>query len=99
MTISFRNSSLRSRSMSVAPRLKSGAASDFKSVYLPLVRPFSAVPALLQRMRANGIKLAVASSAKKDELDVYLQIAEVADIFDAIVSSEDVQTPSRHPMS
>ncbi|SAK70211.1 HAD family hydrolase [Caballeronia glebae] len=79
------------------PALEEWRGKHFKSVYLPLVRPFSAVPALLQRMRANGIKLAVASSAKKDELDAYLQIAEVADIFDAIVSSEDVQSSKPAP--
>ncbi|SAL01979.1 HAD family hydrolase [Caballeronia pedi] len=69
----------------------------FKSGYLPFVRPFSAVPALLTRLREKGIKLAVASSAKKDELDVYLQIADVADLFDVTVSSEDVQTSKPAP--
>jgi phosphoglycolate phosphatase-like HAD superfamily hydrolase len=40
----------------------------FKSEYLPLVRPFSAVPNLLRRVRDAGVRVAVASSAKKDEL-------------------------------
>src|SRR6478752_1203562 len=40
----------------------------FKSRYLPLVRPFSAVPDLLRRARDAGLRIAVASSAKKDEL-------------------------------
>lgn len=52
------------------PALEDWRGKRFKNAYLPLVRPFSAVPALLQRLRANGIKLAAASSAKKDELDV-----------------------------
>ncbi|BBQ02468.1 phosphoglycolate phosphatase (plasmid) [Burkholderia sp. SFA1] len=69
----------------------------FKSAYLPLIRPFSAVPALLTRLREKGIKLAVASSAKKDELDVYLQIADVADLFDVTVPSEDVRTSKPAP--
>ncbi|KXV10680.1 HAD family hydrolase [Caballeronia megalochromosomata] len=79
------------------PALQDWRGKRFKSAYLPLVRPFSAVPALLQRLQANGIKLAVASSAKKDELDVYLQIAAVADVFDVTVSSEDVQTSKPAP--
>jgi phosphoglycolate phosphatase-like HAD superfamily hydrolase len=37
----------------------------FKDKYLPLVRPFSAVPDLLKRVRSSGLKVAVASSAKK----------------------------------
>ena len=44
----------------------------FKTEYLPLVRPFSAVPDLLRRVRDAGLQIAVASSAKKDELDKYL---------------------------
>jgi phosphoglycolate phosphatase-like HAD superfamily hydrolase len=38
----------------------------FKTAYLPLVRPFSAVPDLLRRVRDAGLRIAVASSAKKD---------------------------------
>src|ERR1700754_741392 len=52
----------------------------FKSEYLPLVRPFSAVPDLLRRVRDAGIRVAVASSAKKAELGKYLDIAHIADL-------------------
>jgi len=61
----------------------------FKSKYLPLVRPFSAVPELLRRVREAGLKLAVASSATKSELGVYLEIACVRDLVDVATSSED----------
>jgi phosphoglycolate phosphatase-like HAD superfamily hydrolase len=37
---------------------------QFKSEYLPLVRPFSAVPDLLRRVKDAGVRIAVASSAK-----------------------------------
>jgi hypothetical protein len=49
----------------------------FKSKYLPLVRPFSAVPELLPLAREEGLKIAVASSAKASELEVYLDIARI----------------------
>jgi phosphoglycolate phosphatase-like HAD superfamily hydrolase len=52
----------------------------FKSAYLPLVRPFSAVPDLLRRVRDAGLQVAIASSAKKDELGKYLDIARIADL-------------------
>jgi phosphoglycolate phosphatase-like HAD superfamily hydrolase len=52
----------------------------FKSEYLPMVRPFSAVPDLLKRGRDAGLRIAVASSAKKDELDKYLDIARITDL-------------------
>ena len=41
----------------------------FKSRYLSLIRPFSAVPDLLQRARDAGLRIAIASSAKKEELN------------------------------
>ena len=61
----------------------------FKAEYLPLVRPFSAVPALLRRVREAGLGVAIGSSAKKDELEKYLDIARIADMVDVKTSSED----------
>ena len=61
----------------------------FKSNYLPLVRPFSAVPALLRRVRDTGLRIAVASSAKKDEVDKYLDIARITDLVELKTSSDD----------
>src|ERR1700759_1966351 len=60
----------------------------FKSEYLPLVRPFSAVPDLLRRVHDAGLRVALGSSAKKDELDKYL---DIADLVDVKTSSEDAK--------
>lgn len=69
----------------------------FKSAYLPLVRPFSAVPDLLRRVRDEGLQIAVASSAKKDELEKYLDIARIADLVDVTTSSDDVEQSKPAP--
>ncbi|MGX4770258.1 HAD family hydrolase [Bradyrhizobium guangdongense] len=69
----------------------------FKSAYLPLVRPFSAVPDLLRRIRHAGIRLAVASSAKKDELATYLDIAGIANLAEVTTCSDDVQQSKPAP--
>ena len=69
----------------------------FKSEYLPLVRPFSAVPKLLQRAREAGLRVAVASSAKKDELEKYLDIAGISDLVDVTTSSDDVEESKPAP--
>jgi HAD superfamily hydrolase (TIGR01509 family) len=69
----------------------------FKTEYLPLVRPFSAVPDLLQRVRDAGLRIAVASSAKKDELENYLDIAGIADLIDVTTSSDDVEESKPAP--
>jgi phosphoglycolate phosphatase-like HAD superfamily hydrolase len=69
----------------------------FKTKYLPLVRPFSAVPDLLRRVRDAGVRVAIASSAKKDELDKYLDIAAIADLVDVTASSEDAEESKPAP--
>ena len=69
----------------------------FKSAYLPLVRPFSAVPDLLRRIRHAGIRLAVASSAKKDELATYLDIAGIANLAEVTTCSDDVRQSKPAP--
>lgn len=70
---------------------------QFKSKYLSLVRPFSAVPELLRRVRDAGLKVAVASSAKASELEVYLEIARVRDLVDIATSSEDAEQSKPAP--
>ncbi len=64
-------------------------AERFKDRYLPLVRPFSAVPDLLRRARDAGLRIAVASSAKRDELDNYFDIADITELVDVTTSAED----------
>lgn len=61
----------------------------FTTKYLPMVRPFSAVPDLLRRVRDGGLKVAVASSAKKEELEIYLDIAGISQLVDESTSSTD----------
>ncbi|MBT2794287.1 HAD family hydrolase [Paraburkholderia strydomiana] len=70
--------------------LEAWRGKHFKSQYLPMVRPFSAVPELLRALRERGLKIAIASSAKKEELEVYIGIAGVGELIDERVSSEDV---------
>jgi len=69
----------------------------FKAEYLPLVRPFSAVPDLLRRVRDAGLRIAIASSAKKDELKKYLDIARIGDLVDVATSSDDVGASKPSP--
>lgn len=77
--------------------LESWREKRFNENYLPLVRPFSAVPDLLKRVRSAGLKVAVASSAKKDQLDQYLDIARIADLVDEATASGDVQESKPAP--
>ena len=69
----------------------------FKSKYLHLVRPFSAVPELLRRVHEAGLKVAAASSAKRSELEVYLDIACVTGLVEVATSSEDAEQSKPAP--
>jgi phosphoglycolate phosphatase-like HAD superfamily hydrolase len=59
--------------------------------------PLSAVPDLLRRIRDAGLRIAIGSSAKKDELEKYLDIARIADLVDVKTSSEDAEESKPPP--
>jgi beta-phosphoglucomutase-like phosphatase (HAD superfamily) len=61
------------------------------------VGPFSAVPDLLRRARDAGLRIAVASAAKKDELGKYLDIARVTDLVDVTTCSDGVEESKPAP--
>ena len=69
----------------------------FRSEYLHLVRPFTAVPQLMHRLKEAGLKIAAASSAKQKELDVYLKAAGITDLMDASTCSNDVEDSKPDP--
>jgi hypothetical protein len=77
--------------------LEEWRGNHFKTEYLPLVRPFLAVPDLLRRVSDAGLQVAVASSAKKDEVDKYLDIARITDLVDLKTSSDDVDESKPAP--
>jgi HAD superfamily hydrolase (TIGR01509 family) len=79
------------------PALEQWRSERFRSTYLANVRPFSAVPQLLQRVREAGLKVAVASSAKEEELQTYLDIAGVSKLVDAFSSSADAERSKPAP--
>lgn len=62
----------------------------FKRQYLPKIRPFPRVRDLFERFKRDGHRIALASSAKEDELGIYKRLAHIADLIDAETSSNDV---------
>ena len=71
--------------------------SIFRSKYLPALRPFPRVRELLERMRADGLELVVASSAGADELDALLRQAGVSDLLAGRTSSDDAEESKPAP--
>jgi HAD superfamily hydrolase (TIGR01509 family) len=69
----------------------------FKREYLPRVKPFPAVRELFERIAADGLRIALASSAKEEELERYKQIAGIDDQLEAQTSSDDAKKSKPHP--
>ncbi len=69
----------------------------FKREFLPRVRPFPQVRELLERIKQDGKHLALASSAKKDELDAYKKIAGIEDLIEDETSADDAEKSKPYP--
>jgi HAD superfamily hydrolase (TIGR01549 family) len=69
----------------------------FKKEYLPRVKAFPEVRQLFERLRLDGRHIALASSAKEDELETYKRIARISDLVEAETSSDDAEKSKPHP--
>ena len=69
----------------------------FKSDYLPRVRPFPRVRELFERVKADGLQLALASSAKEEELEKHKKSLRVEDLLEAATSADDAERSKPHP--
>jgi HAD superfamily hydrolase (TIGR01549 family) len=69
----------------------------FKQKYLHQVKPFPGVRELFLKLKAAGKKLALASSAQRDELEDYERIANIHDLVQVETSSGDVERSKPHP--
>jgi phosphoglycolate phosphatase-like HAD superfamily hydrolase len=69
----------------------------FKSEYLPRVRPFPRVRELFERVRAEGLQIALASSARGEELERHKKSTGVEDMLEAATSADDAERSKPHP--
>lgn len=69
----------------------------FKEHYLGRVRSFPQVRPLFERLLKDGKHIVLASSAKKDEVEQYKEIAQIADLIKAETSSDDAEKSKPHP--
>jgi beta-phosphoglucomutase-like phosphatase (HAD superfamily) len=69
----------------------------FKKEYLSQVKPFPQGRALIERLLADGFRIALASSAKGEELKTYKEIAQITDLLETEASSEDADKSKPDP--
>ncbi len=86
----------RSRSAS-AKTWRSIAAGSSKQKYLPQVEALPGVRELFLRLKRDGKQIALASSAKEDEVKTYKRIAHIEDLVEEESSSDDADRSKPHP--
>jgi HAD superfamily hydrolase (TIGR01549 family) len=69
----------------------------FQREYLPLVKGFPKVRELFQRIKRDHKRIALASSAKAEELEIYKKIAKITDLIESETSSQDADKSKPHP--
>lgn len=68
----------------------------FKREYLPKAKAFPKVRELFERIKQDGRKIALASTAKEEEIKIYKQMARIDDLVDTVACSEDVKRSKPH---
>jgi HAD superfamily hydrolase (TIGR01549 family) len=69
----------------------------FKREYISQVRAFPQVRELFERIRRDNLRIALASSAKKDELKTYKEITRITDLVEEETSADDADKSKPHP--
>lgn len=69
----------------------------FRSEYLERVRPFPKVKELLERLRDDGKRIALASSGNADEVEHYVNLAGLGGLVEARTTKSDVEHSKPSP--
>lgn len=69
----------------------------FKRDFLKKIKPFPKARELFEKIRADGKRVVLASSAKADELEVYKKIARIEDLIESETSVDDAEKSKPEP--
>jgi HAD superfamily hydrolase (TIGR01509 family) len=69
----------------------------FRQDYLPKVKPFPQVRELLLKMKRARIRVSLASSADRDQLDAYKKIANIEDLIEESSTADEAKKSKPHP--
>lgn len=61
----------------------------YRESYLPTVGAFAGTHLVLERLRRDGHAIGLATSCQRDELAVYVKLAGIAGLFDAVACGDD----------
>ena len=69
----------------------------FKQNYMKLIRPFPGVREVFERLKHDGHKIVLGTSAKAEELQSYLDLLNIEDLIDGKTSADDADRSKPHP--
>ena len=78
-------------------RISTRRGDIFKTEYLPLLRPFRDAGKLVAIVQSRGIKAVAASSAKRDELEALLKLADAPSLLGDAASGDDAEQSKPDP--
>ena len=78
-------------------KLSKRRGENFRERYLPRLRPFPGARELVSRIRSDGLKAIVATSAKDEELKALLKAARVDDLMEERATASDAEHSKPDP--
>lgn len=69
----------------------------YKREYHPRIKAFPQVRELFQRVKTDGKRIALASSATKDDLATYKRVMNVEDLIDVATTTDEVKSSKPEP--
>lgn len=69
----------------------------YQKQLLPQVRPFAQVRELFERLNADGKKILLASSARKETVETYKKLLQIEDLIDSATSTDDAEKSKPEP--
>ena len=69
----------------------------WKAKYMTRVKAFPSTRQLVWRVKEEGLQVALASSAKSDEVEFYKRVAHIEDLVDEQTSADDADRSKPHP--
>ena len=91
------NQSDDGQSPTLGERMRDYRRELYKREYHPRIKAFPQVRELFLRIKADGKRIALASSATKDDLAAYKQIMNVEELVDAATTTTEVESSKPEP--
>jgi HAD superfamily hydrolase (TIGR01509 family) len=81
----------------IGERMRDYRRELYKREYHPRIQAFPQVRELFQRLKTDGKRIALASSATKEDLATYKRVMNVGDLVDVATTTEEVKSSKPEP--